>query len=101
MSVLGLVSLIIAVLALGGAGTAVVLALQRPVWLREQDRRILLLETEWEEVLQKIKKRGDRLSRERGILAKAEEETPTPSPAASRRSQLWQMKRDKEINRAK
>ena len=101
MSVLEVVNLLVSVIALGGAGTAVVLALLRPGWLKEQERRILLLETEWEEVLEKIKKRGDRLSRERGILKKAEEESPTPSPMLNRRAELWAMKRNKEASRAK
>ena len=97
---LGIISLVLSVIALGASGTAVVLALLRPGWLKEQERRILMLETEWEDVLDKIKKRGDRLSRERGILLKKEEESATPSPGGSRRSQLWQMKRAKESSRA-
>ena len=101
MSTLSIISLVLAVISLGGAGTAVVLALLRPGWLKEQERRILLLETEWEEVLEKIKKRGDRLSRERGILAKVEKDQEIPSPMLNRRAELWAMKRNKEGSRAK
>lgn len=100
MSTISIISLVLAVISLGASGTAVVLALLRPGWLKEQERRILLLETEWEEVLEKIKKRGDRLSRERGILMKKEQDQEIPSPVGNRRAQLWQMKRVKEGNRA-
>lgn len=100
MNTLAIISLVLAVISLGASAAAVVFALQRPQWLRDQDRRIVMLETEWEDVLDKIKKRGDRLSRERGILKKNEEESVTPLNQTNRRSQLWQMKRAKESNRA-
>jgi len=70
--VLELLALIFSVIALPCAGLAVVIALRRPLWQSQVQRRLKILEEEWEEVLDKIKRRGDRLSKERGLLRRAE-----------------------------
>ena len=98
MGVPELLSIAISVISLAGSTIAVLLALNRPGWLREQERRILMLETEWEEVLDKIKKRGDRLSRERGLISKMTPAETSSVPTMTRRAQIWKMKREKEAN---
>ena len=70
--VLELLALIFSVIALPCAGLAVVIALRKPLWQSQVTRRLKIMEEEWEEVLDKIKRRGDRLSKERGLLSRQE-----------------------------
>ena len=74
-----------------------------PWWRKELERKMKVLEDEWEDVLDRIKRRGDRLSKERGILSRMSpktEETPTNGPM-TRKQELWAMKRNREAgNRA-
>ena len=72
-----------------------------PWWRKELERKMKVMEDEWEDVLDRIKRRGDRLSKERGLLSRLApktEEIPTNGPV-TRRMELWRLKREKEAGR--
>ena len=88
--VLELLALIFSVIALPCAGLAVVIALRKPLWQTQVNRRLKIMEEEWEEVLDKIKRRGDRLSKERGLLRRAEKtDEPEEVTVIDRKQAAW------------
>jgi hypothetical protein len=86
------------VVALGAAGISawgLHSAAKEPLWRKEITRKMTVLEDEWEDMLDKIKRRGDRLSKERGLLSK--KETPQEDLSdITGKNRLWALKRSKE-----
>ncbi len=70
-------------------------AAKEPLWRKEITRKMTVLEDEWEDMLDKIKRRGDRLSRERGLIQKKEPDPEIPLETSGK-NRLWAMKRQKE-----
>ena len=91
-----LLALVIALVSAGASAAALYLAAQRPTWQRDVDRKMKVLEDEWEDVLDRIKRRGDRLSKERGLLAKKESPQPENLTETGGKAKLWALKRAKE-----
>ena len=89
-------------IALPCAGLAVVIALRRPLWQGQITRRLKIMEEEWEEVLDKIKKRGDRLSKERGLLRRLEktDDPQEPVTVIDRKSAAWARYRSRKADHA-
>jgi len=90
-----LLSLVVSLGAAGISSWAFYFARLKPVWQRDVDRKMRILEDEWSDVLDRIKRRGDRLSKERGLLAKAEPPEDLPLGATTK-TKLWALKRAKE-----
>ena len=90
-----LLSLVVSLVSLGLAGFAAYIAGQRPAWQQDVTRKMTVIEDEWADVLDRIKRRGDRLSKERGLLMKREEET-APAGVITTKANLWALKRAKE-----
>ena len=89
-----LLSLVVSLVALGLSAFAAYISGQRPAWQQDVTRKMTIIEDEWADVLDRIKRRGDRLSKERGLLAKAEpQELPIGMPT---KAKLWAIKRAKE-----
>ena len=90
-----LLALVVALAAAGISAWGLHKAAKEPLWRKEVTRKMTVLEDEWEDMLDKIKRRGDRLSKERGLLSKTE----TPSEIHSDlnpKTRLWALKRQKE-----
>jgi len=90
-----LLALVVALVSAGLASAALYFSNQRPSWQRDVDRKMRILEDEWADVLDRIKKRGDRLSRERGLLMQKESQSEIPFTTGGK-SRLWGLKRAKE-----
>ena len=90
-----LLALVVSLVALGLSAFAAYIAGQRPAWQQDVTRKMTTLEDEWSDVLDRIKRRGDRLSKERGLLAKTEAQEELPLGLTTK-SKLWALKRTKE-----
>ena len=90
-----LLALVTSLGAAGISGWGLHKASKEPHWRKELTRKMTVLEDEWEDMLDKIKRRGDRLSRERGLIQKKEDPSEIPSEMTAK-NRLWAMKRAKE-----
>ena len=90
-----LLSLVVSLVALGLAAFAAYISGQRPAWQQDVTRKMTVIEDEWADVLDRIKRRGDRLSKERGLLAKVEAQDDLPLGVRTK-TKLWALKRAKE-----
>ena len=90
-----LLALVVSLAAAGISAWGLHKAAKEPLWRKEISRKMTVLEDEWEDMLDKIKRRGDRLSKERGMLAKQEPHPEIPSEI-NPKARLWAIKRQKE-----
>lgn len=90
-----LLALLLAMGATGISSWGLFKAAKEPLWRKEITRKMTVLEDEWEDMLDKIKRRGDRLSKERGLLSKKETPDQIPEETSSK-AKLWALKRAKE-----
>ena len=87
------------VVALGAAGLSawgLHSAAKEPLWRKEITRKMTVLEDEWMDMLDKIKRRGDRLSKERGLLQSKESLSSEIPLETNPKTRLWALKRQKE-----
>jgi len=90
-----LLALVVALAAAGISAWGLHKAAKEPLWRKEITRKMTVLEDEWEDMLDKIKRRGDRLSKERGLLKNQEVPSETHSEMTGK-ARLWAIKREKE-----
>jgi len=91
-----LLALIVSLGAAGISAWGLHKAAKEPLWRKEITRKMTVLEDEWEDMLDKIKRRGDRLSKERGLLSKVSSSSEIPSETMTGKNRLWALKREKE-----